>query len=960
MRREIGVLGPLVVVADGAPVEVSGTKQRLLLFLLAAEVGHPVSTDRLIEAMWGDDATERTSHALQAQVSRLRGALAPFGEDLLATSDAGYQLAVDGDVVDARRFESLVARARQEIDDDADEAVATLGEALELWRGRPFGDLGDNHALAAEAARLERLRRTARDLHADTSLALGRHDEVMPTLEQQVEDEPLDEGGWRRLMLARYRAGRQSDALEAYHDLAELLRDELGVDPSPDVQRLHRQILEQDEALAPLDRSHDPTGSSDRRGPVELPRPLGSFVGRQESLARAADLLDGERLVTCVGPGGAGKTRLAIEVARGNLERWPDGVWFIDLAPMEEEGLVADAVATTLGVLGQSNRPALEMAAEALTGRRALLLLDNCEHVLEAVTRTVRRLLADCDALQVLATSRIPLGMPGERAHPVPPLDLPAEDSGQDPAALRASESVRLFVDRAQGADPSFSLTEATAPVVARICRRLDGIPLAIELAAARIRALPPDALDEQIGRDPRILSGGDPSAHDRQRTLHALVGWSHDLLDDEQQAVFHRLGAFAAPFTLEAAEAVAGDDDVDVVAAVADLVDHSLVMRDRDEGRRYRLLDTVRSYAREQLRVREERTAVRDAHLEWAGVRVRQVQAGFDGPEQMTWLARLRFELDEFRAAMDWAVESGQKAAGLAIASALYRYWFIRGIREGRHWLDRLMGLPGEVPAPVVAAALFADGSLRELQGHDEDAAEQLATSRQLFHELGATRGAAHAGNVLARARWGRMDPDGLHDLVTTVLDEFRQMNDDAGTAIALMFVVLWEMEYGDPEPAMEASEELLERCEALGSPHLLAHADELWTTAMTLAGSERSPLAADRIQCALQLYLMVRSERCGAHGLTSAGWWLAEVGRPEVAAVLQGAAEGTRDRLGAAPPRYEHPMGFDKVERVAALPPEIWEQRLAEGRSLTFEEAVERGRAAIRDAMEDLALTG
>lgn len=956
MGAQVRVLGPVEVVTDDGPTAISGNKRTRLLSVLASSVGRTVTTGELIDALWGRDADRERDHALQAQVSRLRQALEPLGGGVIVTDDGGYRLDIEPTRVDAVRFEQLVERARQQLAEDTPEAAAgSLRQADELWRGRPFGAQADGPVLATETARLEELRRAAGDLRADAAIASGRHEELIPELEQRVDADPLREGAWQRLMLARYLAGRQAEALSAYEELSALLREELGIDPSPAAQRLHRRILQQHETLHPqtAPTATDPAATE---ATVHLPTPISSFVGREELLAKAGDLLDSGRLVTCVGHGGAGKTRLAIEIARANLDRWPGGAWFVDLAPLEVGQLVGETIAATLDVLGQSNRPAIEMAAEALRGRRALLVLDNCEHVHESAAAAARRLLSACEDLQILATSRTPLGVAGEQRHHVAPLAVPPRGARPDLAALREFGAVQLFVERAEQTDSSFVLTGEAAEHVTAICRRLDGIPLAIELAAARVRALPVATLAEQLPAGEAVLAGSAAGAPPRQRTLEASIAWSHDLLDRPHQRLLERLSVFAGSFTLTAAEAVAGSDGDDsrrkrdVVAGVGDLVDSSLLLRDGDDGRRYRMLETVRAFGRERLGHRGVRDRVRDRHLQWAVQRARQVQAGLDGPEQVAWLGRLRHELDDLRAAMDWAADNGRKPEGLAIAAGLYRYWFMRGLREGRRWLDRLLALDGHVPDRVLAAASYADGALRLFLG-EEGADPAVARSRRLFEQLGAARGAAHAGNALIRARWGTVPPDELRDLVDTVLDEFRTAGDTHGIAYTTIFVALWEVEYGDGEKALAAAEELLELADQLGAPQLLAHANEAMTYSWYAADRSPSAKITDHTSRALQLYAQIHNERCGAHGLTAAGLWLAHCGRSRPTAVLQGAAEAARRRLGAHAPRYEHPYGFDVLERVTDLPGDAWAHHVEEGRRLTFLEAVDYGREMLAD---------
>ncbi|MGC4851023.1 BTAD domain-containing putative transcriptional regulator [Micromonospora sp. DT15] len=668
---QFGVLGPLAVTTDvGEPVVVPGTKVRALLADLLANRNQVVSADRLIDDLWGDDAPANPTGALQVRISQLRKALndaEPGARELVESRPPGYLLRVDA--VDVDRFDELARCA------DVDR----LTEALALWRGEAYADVADAEFVRAEAARLAEQRLVVQERLAQARLARGEHDLVAADLAELVARHPLREGLRAVQLRALYAAGRQSEALESYAELRARLAEELGLDPGPELVALHRRILEQDAGL------NAPPKASIVRG--NLPAPLDELIGRDEALAELRALLPRQRLVTLVGPGGVGKTRLATETARA--ASYPDGVRLVELAPLPAgDARVAEQVLAALGAheaAGTTQSPA-DRLVTALRHRQLLLVLDNCEHVIEPVAELVARLLRDVPGVSVLATSREPLGLTGERLWEVPPLPVP--DDG-DLDAVRRSAAARLFVARAAAQQRGFRLDGPTATAVAQLCRRLDGLPLALELAATRVRALGVRGVVDRLDDRFRLLTSAQRDVPPRQRTLTAVIGWSWDLLDESDRVVLAQLAVFPDGCTPEAAEEVCRTD----LDALARLVDRSLVVLD-DSGAapRYRLLESVAAFCLDRLSDADE---VRRRHASYYTELAERADPGLRGADQQRWLALLDTELANLRSAL-------AHGGGLRLAVALSWYWFLRGrLTEAR----RALAVPGDAEQEARAA---------------------------------------------------------------------------------------------------------------------------------------------------------------------------------------------------------------------------------------------------------------
>ncbi|MET7341561.1 BTAD domain-containing putative transcriptional regulator [Streptomyces sp. NPDC005547] len=707
-----GILGTTQALRDdGTVLSVGGARLRALLTVLALRPGRTVPVGVLVDEVWDGEPPADAPAALQALVGRLRRAI---GHEAVASAESGYRLAAEPEAVDLFRFERLAGEgARVLAEGDPARAMSVLDDALALWRGPALADLPDRHAAAARwtARRLD-----ARRDRLAAALRLGRATEALPELTALCGEHPLDEPLQALRLRALRDAGRTAQALAAYDEVRTLIADRLGTDPGAELTTLYGELLRQEPAPpAPVKPSAPaPLGNLRAR--------LTSFVGREPEMAALRDDLSRGRLVTLLGPGGAGKTRLSQEVADTvDPGTWPDGVWLAELAPVDDPEAVPEAVLAALGAretvlsgAGSGELRAAERASgderaageslarltEYCSRRRMLLLLDNCEHVIEAAAALADHLLARCPGLTVLATSREPLGVPGEAVRPVDPLP--------DPTALR------LLAERGAAARPGFRVDAdgATAVASAEICRRLDGLPLAIELAAARLRMLTPQQIADRLDDRFRLLTSGSRTVLPRQQTLRAVVDWSWELLDDDERVTLRRLSVFAGGCTLEAAEAVCADGSGGAVGAarlLGSLVDKSLVVAaPADDGQmRYRLLETVGEYAAERLEESGERDAVERRHLVFFRELARTTDPLLRGSGQLAAVRLLQREYENLRTALRHAVAARDEQEALCMVLSLSWYWQIRNLRgDALHWADAAAALGPDPFAPPVRPA--------------------------------------------------------------------------------------------------------------------------------------------------------------------------------------------------------------------------------------------------------------
>jgi predicted ATPase/DNA-binding SARP family transcriptional activator len=683
---EFQVLGPLRVLVDGVSVRLGGPRPRALLAALLVRVGQTVSTSHLIDQVWGDAPPATAIATLQMHVSALRKVLG----DRLVTASSGYLLDVASDDVDFVRFEAMVAQGRRHLGERPARAVADLSAALGLWDGEPYTDVPGGSDVVASRLRLVELRLSAIEDRLDAELALGRHARIVAELAGLVVQHPVRERLAGLYLRTLYRCGRIADAQAHYQELRLRLDEELGLEPGPDIAALARAIDRRDPTLDP---------------PTTIPVPPSRFIGRRGALEQLAVQLGRSRLLTVTGPGGSGKTRLALELARDTEIDHPDGVYVVELASARDDGSIADRLATALSVRGRG----AESLVAHLRDLRALILLDNCEHLVDGCAKLVAELLSNCVGLRILVTSREPLGVTGEHVWPLAGLAMPA--ATDNPAVAARAEAVRLLADRGTAARVGFVVDGDDVLLAGQLCRWLDGLPLAIELAAAQLRTMSLSELTAHIGqRLGSTLSLTDRRSRttpERHQTMRAAIDWSYRLLSPAEQALFRRLSVFAGGCGLAAVTSIGADHDEDMHAVLARLVDQSILTVDmHGDGTRYRMLELVREYAMARLVESGEVVAVRHRHAAWCAELAAEAE-DFGGPEHVARMRRLGVEEANLRAAIEWCLgEGADPVRALEIASRLWWYWWARGLMiEGRDWL--LRGLAAADPAPSLLRGL-------------------------------------------------------------------------------------------------------------------------------------------------------------------------------------------------------------------------------------------------------------
>jgi predicted ATPase/DNA-binding SARP family transcriptional activator len=731
---QIGILGPLEVRDDaGRPIEVAGVRLRTLLTRLALDANRPVALPILVDAVWGDQPPAEETNALQTLVSRLRRA---FNDTrAVVQSQAGYRLAIEPDCVDAHRFERLAGEGAAALRRGQHrEAGRLLAAALALWRGPALVD-APGEACAVPAARLEDLRLAAVLDRIDADLDLTDPTVLVPELEALAAEHPLNERLTGQLMRALGASGRQADALTSYERLRVRLADELGVDPSPELQQTHLALLRGE-----LGARRD---TATRR--TNLKAQLTSFVGREDEVARIGKSLELNRLVTLVGPGGAGKTRLAAEACAQIVDTAADGVWMVELAQVTTGADVPQAVLSSLDLRETrlldrrgklSTRDAITRLVEGLADKQIMVILDNCEHVIEASARLADHLLAECPDLRILATSREPLGIFGETLLAVPPLGQPAPTA----TAGEALEypAVRLLADRAAAVRPDFAVDDANVATVIEIVRRLDGLPLAIELAAARLRTLPLEEVAARLSDRFRLLTGGSRTALPRHRTLRAVVEWSWDLLTADERRLAEHLAVFPSGITATSAAAVTDLDAADVPDLLASLIDKSL-LQPAEDTRRVRMLETIREYGAERLGERGELAAVRARHADHFVAVLDEASPQLTTAGQLPWFALLQAERENILAALRHRCDNGDADGALRVAVQLASYAMMLGHHaEISSWMTDALAVPGggDPELRLIATALLTLNSAAS-GVTDADADSTMSRLRELAHEL-------------------------------------------------------------------------------------------------------------------------------------------------------------------------------------------------------------------------------
>jgi predicted ATPase/DNA-binding SARP family transcriptional activator len=887
---EFRILGPLEVLDGGRPVKLRAAKQRALLGVLLLHANEVVSTERLIDALWGERRPTSAQKLVQGYVSALRKMLAP---DMLVTREPGYLLGVAGSAaLDSLEFQHRVREARAF---PPEEASSGLREALALWHGPVLAGLSLEGMARHEAARLDELRLDALLERIDADLACGRHGELVGELEALVAEHPLRERLRAQLMLALYRSGRQTDALRRYRETRELLVEQLGIEPGAELQALERAILNQDSSLSVRQRADGPA-------PTNVPTPATPLIGRERELAVASELLRSHRLLTLIGAGGCGKSRLAMALAAEATAEYPDGVWWVPLQALTDPELVLPTIAHALG--------ARNGLADHLKARTLLIVLDNFEQVVPAST-AVGELLTAAPGVRVLVTSRERLQLSGEQLYPVP--------------VLGEAQAVELFTERAREVSPDFTPVAA----VTEICRRLDCLPLAIELAAARVRVLDPEAMLQRLGQTLALLTGGPRDAPSRHRTLRAALDWGYDLLAPRERRLFAHLAVFAGGCTLASAEAVC-EAELDTLAS---LVDKSLL---RCEGERYSMLATIREYAQELLRVSGEANEVNRRHAEHFLALAEEVR-----PTQR--VDPLEAERENFRAALAWSRDTGEPALELALAAELETLWLTRGpLSEARMWLEDALGRTSEATLTRARAMILlatVASAAGDMVRHKELAEESLALARAL-----GDRGAIGWALTLLAAV---AEAEGDWETAACYADETAAVVREEGSSRLASSV------YHEGWAALARGDHVRARAkyeESYAVGKQLGDESSIWYGLVALGQlallDGQAPEGAERLRDGLRLAHRFAWTSGAIICLASLATVAATAGDHVGAARLLGAAEALQEEIGARlldslPERKLREQAMAAV-RIGLQPAQLaaaW----AEGRALSLDEAVD-----------------
>ena len=958
-------------------------KAAALVKVLALAPGHRMHREQSMELLWPDSG-KKAANNLRQVLYGARRVLDPGSssrESYLSLKDEHIILCPEGQLwVDLEAFEEAAATTRRSRDPRA------YRSAIELYAGELLPE--DRYEEWAEGRRIE-----LRQLYLVLLIELaglyeesGEYERGIEALRNATSEDPTLEEAHASLMRLHALSGRPEHALAQYERLRDALQKGMGTQPTEVTRRLR------DEMAAGRLPTAQPAGGI-REEPADatkhnLPAPMTSFVGREREMVEIKRTLAMTRLLTLTGTGGSGKTRLAIEVARDLVGTYPDGVWLVELAPLSESGLVAQEVANVLGVQERPGEPLVDTLVEALAGKEMLLVLDNCEHLVEAAARLVDTLLASCPHLKVLATSREPLGVSGEVNWAVPPLSLPEATNGEPTVeAMMSYEAVRLFVERARLRLLDFEVSRENAGAVARVCLKLDGIPLAIELATARMGALAVEQVAQRLEISLDVLKGPSRTAAARQRTLRATLDWSHDLLSDDERTFFGRLSVFAGGWTLEAAEVVCSGDgieEVDGLDLLGGLVDKSLVVAgaSTDGAVRYGMLEPIRQYAREKLEEGGEGEQARSRHADYFLALAEEAGPLLWEQEQATWLRCLEADHDNVRAALSWALESGKTELGLQASGKLWRFWWMRGYYdEGKRWLSQVLDKDGQAPEARAQAlmgmgwlALEQDdmelakaaaeeglelttkteiekgveaffwgvlGDVAKHRGERKEATRLYEQSLSLCREVGDEQGIAWALLDLANVSSDQEE----HARAARFLEEGLLLAKELGSAQPLGYYLISlgyeSLLQGNHERATELNEQALavlaEREHRSGLQYAL---DNLgWAALLRGDHDQAHTLHAESLKLAKEM----GDRRVAAEsleGLACAAW---AKGQSERGAKVFGAAEGLREAIGFRRASRESTIREPYLGAARSrLGKAAWEAAFAEGQSMTFEEAV------------------
>ncbi len=871
---QIRVLGPLdVTTPDGVRRWVPGARRRLLLATLVLHRNSVCGMGQLIEVLFGDDPPARAAGTVQSYVSRLRHDLGDY-EGRLQTRPGGYMLVVDAGEIDSARFERQVQEALGTLSTNPSRAADLLVEGLAWWCGHAFAEFADDLALRAESTRLGEVRQRAAEALVEARLALADWAGAIEQLETCISNWPLREAFRAQQMLALYRSGRQPEALRAFQRFRTDLGSELGLEPSASLSDLEAQIVRHDPSLhgAPIERpsSRPAQEPAARRPHGNLPLSMNALLGRDAELTDLTIVVGTVRLLTLTGPGGVGKTRLAMRLAEQVAPDYPDGAWLCDLTAIREDALVAEAVTTALDVQRRQDRSTLEGLVEVLQTRHLLVAFDNCEHLLAPIGEITEAILRACPGVRIVATSREPLGVDGETVWPLGPLPLPV--AGEvDPVIAMESPAVRLFVARATSAHPGFRLSETTAAPVVEICRRLDGLPLALELAAARVTSMAPEELAERLDERFTILTAS-PRRDPRHQTLHATVAWSYELLGHAEQALFDRLSVFAGSFSVGDVKRVCADGAVATEAItniLAALVDKSMVVADTGRSpARYSLLETLREFGREQLSLGGDIGELQRRHAGRAIELVEQAQVGLDGPDEPSWAERLEDSFDDLRIAHRWMLAHEDIDGAVRLVVGAREFAFRRMHYELFSWAEATLGAPG-ADAHRLAPLVMAIAAYGRFVRGDLDQAMALA-ERSLADErrLGLPPCGLH-WRTMANVYYYRGQAVRAADMCQRMVGAARTSGDDARLVHALYMASVGLASAGRTNESRLLADEAVSLAHRTENPTSLASA--LHARALTL-----ETVDPDRASSML--------EEAVAHGIAVNNRWIVAFARTEL----------------------------------------------------------------------------
>ncbi len=812
MRMRFDVLGPFLVEDDDEPVRLGGRLQQTVLAFLLASPGKTASVDAIVLEVWPDQLAEDVRDSLYVYVSQLRKAI---GGDRIVRSDGGYRFEPgEDDVSEAASFEYQCRSARRLMDSDPSAAVDLFDDALARWRGRAYEGFEDIPSLALEAQRLEGLRLEALESHVEATLAIAE-DPNIADLTRLCQDHPYRERLWGLLARSLYRAGRQAEAIRALSRLRSALGDELGIEPAPETNRLEEQILLHDPAL---EAAASPPATN-------LPTPVSSFTGRADESSLLAEMLLANRLVTVLGPGGTGKTRLAIEVGRRVLERFRDGVWFVDLAQVSEAEQVVGAVSAALEIAEGPGIDRLAPIIAHLRPRNALLVLDNCEHLVDSASEVATTLLESAPRLHILATSRVTLGGSGEVHFTLEGLDTSAADES-------LSEAEELFVARAASVRRDFRVHDGNKEAVSSVCRHLDGMPLAIELAAARTNTLSPDAIDRNLS-DRFALLAQEPSSRTIHRSLHASMDWSYELLPGSAQQTFDALGVFEGPFSVAAASAVSGiDSEVETLNELQTLVEASLlhVIHESGGDPRYRLLETSRVYAREHLVSSEKLGDVTAAHDAFYAGAAAGLRAAFFGKGRVEARRQVEAELADYQTAFDRLLDHGSPDV-MTMGWTMGHVWLFGGhVTRGWDSLVSLLDSPVRDRSTASADTLTAAAFLAMYDSRYDESIEFADAAIEIYRESGDRQGLSYALARGGHAAFSKGDGVTGMTMLQESIDLCHEIGYDDGLAWPITLLAQarrWSGEVGDA--IREDLEEGRRRFIGIGEAYGQGHADML-----------------------------------------------------------------------------------------------------------------------------------